>query len=63
VIGLEGLGDTALLEEVCHWSWALAFQKLMPGPVSILACRSEDASDLLLQCHACSPAPAMMMMD
>jgi hypothetical protein len=24
----------ALLEEVCHWEWALRFQKLIPGPVS-----------------------------
>jgi hypothetical protein len=23
----------ALLEEVCHWRWALRFQMLKPGPV------------------------------
>lgn len=23
----EGLGDVALLEELCHWGWALGFQK------------------------------------
>ena len=32
---LEGLESMALLEEVCHWGWALRFQKPMPGPVSI----------------------------
>ena len=32
--GLEGLGGVALLAEVCHWAWALRFQKPMPGPMS-----------------------------
>jgi hypothetical protein len=26
----------ALLEEVCHWGWALRSQKLKPGPVAHL---------------------------
>ena len=30
--GLFGVG-VALLEEVCHWEWALGFQKLKPDPV------------------------------
>ena len=25
---LAGLGDMALLEEVCHWQWAWRFQRL-----------------------------------
>ena len=32
--GRAGVG-VALLEEVCHWGWALRFQKSMPGPVSL----------------------------
>lgn len=31
---LEG-GGVCLLEEVCYWSWALRFQKHVPGPVSL----------------------------
>jgi hypothetical protein len=30
--GLMGVG-VALLEEVCHWGWALRFQILKPSPV------------------------------
>ena len=30
--GLVG-GGVALLEEVCHWGWALKFQKPLPRPV------------------------------
>jgi hypothetical protein len=26
----------ALLEEVCHWGWALRFQKLQPNPMAHL---------------------------
>jgi hypothetical protein len=29
----EGLGGVALLEEVCHWGWALMFQKIHGGSV------------------------------
>lgn len=29
---LEGLGDVTLLEELCHWVWALKFQNSTPGP-------------------------------
>ena len=32
--GFVGVG-VALLEEVCHWEWALGFQMLKPGPVSL----------------------------
>ena len=32
---LVGVG-VALLEEVCHWGWALRSQKLKPGPVAHL---------------------------
>ena len=28
----EGLGGVALLEEVCHWEWALRFQKAHSNP-------------------------------
>jgi hypothetical protein len=27
--------DMALLEEVCHWGWALRFQMLKPGSVTL----------------------------
>jgi hypothetical protein len=27
VKGLQDFGGVALLEEVCHWGWALRFQK------------------------------------
>ena len=32
--GLVGVG-VALLEEVCHWGWALGFQKPKPGALSL----------------------------
>jgi hypothetical protein len=28
---LKGLGGVALLEELCHWAWALRFQETKPG--------------------------------
>lgn len=31
----EGLGGVALLDDVCHWGWALGFQKLKLGPVAL----------------------------
>jgi hypothetical protein len=33
--GLEGSGDVALLEEVCHSEWDLRFRKFMLGPVAL----------------------------
>lgn len=37
--GLVGIGMA--LEEVCHWGWALGFQKLKLDPVSLpTACGS-----------------------
>jgi hypothetical protein len=33
--GLVEVGMT-LLEEVCHWEWALRFQMLKPGSIRIL---------------------------
>ena len=35
--GLVGAG-VALLEEVCPWVWALRFQELKPGPVTLFRC-------------------------
>jgi hypothetical protein len=29
----EGLWDVVLLEEVCHWVWAVKFQRPMPSRV------------------------------
>lgn len=41
--GFVGAG-VALLKVACHYGWALSFQKLIPGPVSLslpIACGSE----------------------
>jgi hypothetical protein len=35
LIGSDITGWVDLLEEVCHWRWALRFQKLMPVSVSL----------------------------
>jgi len=54
----EGFGGVALLEEVCHWEWALRFQRSMPFPVSALCLLLMDrhvSSQLLLPQHACLP--------
>lgn len=32
---LGGLGDVALLEQMCHWEWAMRFPNPMPGPESL----------------------------
>jgi hypothetical protein len=32
----EGSGDVALLEEMCHWEWALRFKDPISFPVSSL---------------------------
>jgi hypothetical protein len=45
-------GET-LLEELCHWRWALRFQKFKPGPVSLSLPADLDVelSQLPLQHH------------
>lgn len=40
----EGLGEVALLAEVCHWGWALGFKRLVPCPVSLCLCLSLSLS-------------------
>ena len=53
--------DVALLEEVCHYGWALRSQMRRLGPVSHslpAVCQSQ----LLLQDHVCL-CSAMMTMD
>lgn len=35
---LRGLGDVALLGEVCHWGWTLRVQKPKPGSVALSSC-------------------------
>jgi hypothetical protein len=32
---LEGLVGLALVEEMCHWRWALRFQKSLQGQASL----------------------------
>ena len=53
----EQLGNVALLEEVCHWEWALRFQKPMLGPVSLCLCLSVYVSVCLPVCLAHQVAP------
>ena len=50
---LVGAG-VALLEEVCHWGWALRFQKPMPGPTSLPAAWRVDVT-----LSSASPAPCL----
>ena len=51
--GLEGLGGVFLLEEVCHWGWAVEVWKPMPGPVCLFflvyesGCRILNSSSTL----------------
>jgi hypothetical protein len=58
---LKGLEDVALLEEVCHWEWALRFQKLIPGPVSLSLPVDQDikfsATTLPPSLHVCCHVP------
>ena len=67
--GLIGLGVT-LLEEVCHWGWALRFQVLKPDPVSLSLPAAYSVqilnAQLYLQDHVCicaSILPAITIMD
>ena len=53
--GLVGVGIT-LLEKLCYWAWALRFQKLRPGTVTLSPCclpTSIENSLLYLQPHVC----------
>lgn len=51
------LGDMALLKEVCHWQWALRFQKFKPGPVAHSFFLGPANPDIELS--ATSPAPCL----
>ena len=53
---LKGLGGVALVEEVCHWGWALVFQKHMPSPESLSLPAPVDPDAEL---SATSPAPCL----
>jgi hypothetical protein len=65
----EQLGNVALLEEVCHWEWALRFQKPMLGPVSLCLCLSVYVSVCLPVCLAhqvvklltTAPVPSLLL--
>jgi hypothetical protein len=57
----------ALLEEVCHWEWALRFQKPPSFPVGLSlslthACGSDVSPQLLLQHHAYMSAAMLSTM-
>ncbi|EDL00606.1 mCG1042685, partial [Mus musculus] len=49
----EGSEGVALLEEICHWGWALRFQKSMPGSHLFLCLLPTDKDAKL---SATSPA-------
>ena len=63
----KDLGGMTLLEDVCHWGWALRFPKPMPSPSRFLCPLLMDvSSQVFLQCHGCLPAamfPTMKVMD
>jgi hypothetical protein len=54
--GLFGVG-MALLEKVCHSRWALGFQKLKVGPVSLSL---PAACDLKVELQVPSPALCLL---
>lgn len=54
----EGLGDLALLEEVCLWGLALRFQKPPSGPVCFSLCGVPADQDVTLV--PCLPAVIVM---
>ena len=53
--GLVGVG-VALLKVVCHWGWALGFQKLKPGPAISLFLLSAHPD---IELSANFPAPCV----
>jgi hypothetical protein len=61
---LKGLRGVALLEEVCHWEWALRFQMPMPSPVFLSAYGLGHSSQLHISSflHA-TMLPTMMILD
>ena len=68
----EGLGGVALLEEVCHWGWALRFHKptLLYKPITGLslshACKSDISTQVPPMPYLFLPIariPAMMSMN
>ena len=59
ILEKKGLGGVSLLEEVCHWVWALKFQKPTPGPALLsltygLGCKTLDcfSGAILPMCHS-----------
>jgi hypothetical protein len=57
--------QSSLLKKVCHWEWALRFQK--PKPVPVLSLPANFGSRCrILSCHVCLQAarlPTMRIMD
>ena len=62
--GFVGAG-MALLEEVCHWQWALRFQKPMSCPGSAFRSEDQDVAWWLLPHYlpGSTILPTMMIMD
>lgn len=64
LIGLEGFGGVASLEEICHWKWGL---KVSESKARTSVCLSLPTDpDVALSSSACSCAtifPVMVRMD
>ena len=55
----EGMGSMALLEKVCHWGWALRFQKPMLGLVIHSLCL-QLLDYICAFCYCLSTMPACL---